>query len=389
MTSTATLCPVGAHDAILSDARGPLMPVRGYDMDTVFLPDGRTRIVYHYRKEDGTATHAQITVESQRTPDIVKAKAELLSRIEQRDITERVILFEDIVDMAVKKGSANGQPWVYKAIREGLKGPVDKSFSGRFDDYIEDMEDEEKSTNTICHHKGAVRVCLNLAVKKGLLDRSPIRDYNIRLQFRDRVWTEEEKLKIYNTMQEIDSHLYWSVWFAERRPIRGRSDLWRLTDDDLVLFGPNAPYIRFRARKTAKRKPRDTYLPLGELPEILEFFKTGRPAGCNLLFPHVETDRKGITKWEPMGNPRRHWSYICEQAGVEDLHFHDLKHVAITYMLDHGYTVRDLQNLGIQFSEDMINRVYYNYGADKVLQKMNKNGCSSSSFCSRSGTGDD
>jgi integrase len=181
-------------------------------------------------------------------------------------------------------------------------------------------------------------------------------------------------------MKQINSHLYWSVWFAERRPIRGRSDLWKLTNENLVLFGPNAPYIRFRAQKTAKRKARDTFLPLGDLPEIIEYFAHGRPVGCNYLFPRVECGA-GVQ----MGNPRRHWTYICSRAGVEDLHFHDLKHVAITYMLDNGYSARDLQNLGIQFSEKMINNVYYNYGADKVLSRVNGINCSS--FCSRSGTG--
>ncbi|MFP4164572.1 MAG: tyrosine-type recombinase/integrase [Chitinispirillaceae bacterium] len=347
-------------------------PVQGYDMDTVFLPDGRTRITYHYRRHDGIATHARRIVNSQAVVDIVKTKARILSEIEQKDISKRSVQFEAVVDLAIKKGSAKGQPWVYKAIREKLNVPIDKAFPGRFQDFIQDLEEQGKCLNTVSHHKSAVRTCLNLAVKRGLIESSPVKDYGIKYEFRDRIWTAEERQRIYNVIQQINSHLYWSVWFAERRPIRGRSDLWKLTDENLVLFGPNAPYIRFRAQKTAKRKTRDTYLPLGDMPEIIEYFTHGRPKGCTLLFPHVEKDRKDNVKWSPMGNPRRHWVYVCEKANVHDFRFHDLKHIAVTHMLDHGYSVRDLQNLGIQFSEEMINRVYYNYGADKVLAKMNK-----------------
>ena len=59
---------------------------------------------------------------------------------------------------------------------------------------------------------------------------------------------------------------------------------------------------------------------------------------------------------------------MLEEARIDDFHWHDLKHCAITWMLDNGYTERDLRNLGIQYSPAMINR-YYHTDAAKVLSK--------------------
>ena len=85
----------------------------------------------------------------------------------------------------------------------------------------------------------------------------------------------------------MNSHLYWAVWFSERRPIR-KGDLIKLTDENLVLFGENAPYIRFKAGKTKS----DTFLPLAELPEIVEYFKTGR-GDSRFLFPGIDGNFPG------------------------------------------------------------------------------------------------
>jgi len=59
---------------------------------------------------------------------------------------------------------------------------------------------------------------------------------------------------------------------------------------------------------------------------------------------------------------------MLREARINDFHWHDLKHCAITYMVDAGYTILDLKNLGIQFSEEMVER-YYNFSAKKVIGK--------------------
>ena len=337
----------------------------GVDMGIKRLPDGRYRIVYDYYK-NGTPTHAQRTMpaDSKRS-DLVKAQAELIEQAEKRSLKSTSILFEDIVDSAVRKNKGGGQPWIYNEIRKRFEGvPVDKTFVSEYEDYLEDLEDEEYSDNSINHRKSAIRFCLNHAYQTGKIDSVPIRKWNISYKFRDRIWTAGEKQRIYNVMAQIDSHLYWAVWFSERRPIR-KGDLIKLTNDNLVLFGPNAPYIRFRAGKTKS----DTYLPLAELPEFVEYLKTGR-GDSEYLLPGCDGGC--------LGNFRRHWNYILRGsdkflgAQVDDFKWHDLRHIAFTYMLDHGYTIQHLLNLGIGLTEEVIKKVYYNYSADKVLAEMNR-----------------
>lgn len=340
------------------------------------LPDGRFKIVYDYRKPDGTATHAQKTLPADsKKSDLVKAQAELIEAAEKRSLKFTSVLFEDIVDAAVRKNKGGGQPWIYKEIRERFSGiPVDKTFISEYEDYLEDLEDEDYAQNSINHRKSAIRFCLNHAYETGKIDSIPIRKWNISYKFRDRIWTADEKQRIYNVMQQINSHLYWAVWISERRPIR-KGDLIKLKNENLILFGPNAPYIRFRAGKTKS----DTYLPLAELPEVVEYFKTGR-GDSEYLFPSYDGGC--------LGNFSRHWNYILrgsdkfKGAQVEDFKWHDLRHVAFTYMLDHGYTIQHLLNLGIGLTEEVIKKVYYNYSADKVLAE--KNVKNSSSTCSNS-----
>lgn|GEM_PF-2827943 len=50
------------------------------------------------------------------------------------------------------------------------------------------------------------------------------------------------------------------------------------------------------------------------------------------------------------------------------IYWHDLKRCAITWILDNGYSDRDLINLGIQYTPSMIDR-YYKHDSNKVLMK--------------------
>ena len=140
----------------------------GVDMGIKRLPDGRYRIVYDYYK-NGTPTHAQRTMpaDSKRS-DLVKAQAELIEQAEKRSLKSTSILFEDIVDSAVRKNKGGGQPWIYNEIRKRFEGvPVDKTFVSEYEDYLEDLEDEEYSDNSINHRKSAIRFCLNHAYQTG------------------------------------------------------------------------------------------------------------------------------------------------------------------------------------------------------------------------------
>jgi hypothetical protein len=365
-----------------------VLPVKGEDMKTIFLPNGRTLIRHDYRK-GRTPTHAQITVPSQKTADIVIAKYELLKRCEVQLSKSSGIMFETLVDAVVKKNNGAGMPWVYNAIRQRFSGcPVNASFVHEFQAYIANMEDDDRSLNTIANHKSAIQRTLNYAYQRGIIDVIPIRTYDITRSFRDRVWsTDEERLRFFNTLRGNCSHLYWSMVLLERRPIRAHSDLWRLTNENLVLIGPGAPYLRYRAKKTGNRVSRDTHIPLHGLDDVIDYLRFGRPTHCPLLFPRLEGPIRDVGNfndwqqcaWYPMGKPKRHFTTMCERADIVDLHIHDFKHIAMTSMIDEGYSIEKIMALGIQFDERMIRNVYWHKNATKVLESLS----ASSNDCSR------
>ena len=95
---------------------------------------------------------------------------------------------------------------------------------------------------------------------------------------------------------------------------------------------------------------------------MLKYFD-GLSAECEFLFPRFVNG-----EYTDLGDFKNHWHTILKEARIEDFRWHDLKHCAITFMIDAGYTTLDLKILGIQFSAEMVER-YYNFSAKKVIGK--------------------
>ena len=165
-------------------------------------------------------------------------------------------------------------------------------------------------------------------------------------------------MRLIGVLERSKSYLLWPVKFSLRNPIR-KGDLISLTRENLDRF---RPWIHFYASKTRNRKNRETVLPFLD-DDLLVWFDS-LPADCPYLFPRTD----GTGEWHQLGDFKKHWHTMLTEAGIDDFRWHDLKHCAITWMLDNGYTERDLRNLGIQYSPAMINR-YYHTDAAKVLLK--------------------
>jgi integrase len=204
----------------------------------------------------------------------------------------------------------------------------------------------------LCYAKTA----LNLCMKRGLIDRNPLAGFSKQPEEpRDRVLSADEEERLLSALKRNDSYLYWPVRFSLRNPIR-KGDLITLTRANLDRF---KPCIHFRASKTWKLKQRETVLIFLD-DDLLEYFDR-LPKECELLFPRTE-------KGEFLGDFKTHWHRMLKEARIEDFHWHDLKHCAITSMMDEGYNEHDLRGLGIQFSPAMIAR-YYHHDVDEVLLK--------------------
>ena len=208
----------------------------------------------------------------------------------------------------------------------------------------------------LCYAKTAVNLC----VKRGFLDRNPLSGFSKQPEEpRDRVLSTDEEERLLSTLQRNGSYLYWPVLFSLKNPIR-KGDLITLTRANLDRF---KPCIHFRASKTWKRKQRETVLIF--LDGMLEYFDS-LPQECNYLFPRIVNG-----EYVSLGDFKNHWHTMLKEARIEDFHWHDLKHCAITSMMDAGYNEHDLRGLGIQFSPAMIAR-YYHHDVEEVLRKKSR-----------------
>ena len=202
------------------------------------------------------------------------------------------------------------------------------------------------------------KIAFSFAVKRGKLQENPLKGFDKETETaRDRVWTEDERKRIFEAMEKRQSHLYWPVYFASMNPIR-KGDLRALTRQN---FNPFKPEIHFLPQKTGKRIQRETHLVCLD-ERILAYFKS-LPADCPLLFPRF--DEKG--HWHSLGDFKHEYKSILKDAKVSGMTFHDLKHCAVSWMLDNGFRELDLRNLGIQYSSVMVRR-YYHEDADKALE---------------------
>jgi integrase len=264
-------------------------------------------------------------------------------------------LFYDCVKNTLKCNDGAGMKSVYDIIGKELgKYRVDNNFCARYNDFIEKLKMSGKAVNTISNYKGCIRHVLKKAWSDRLINEIPVRDFGIKHEFRSRIWTDEEKLRIYNNLNP-EKNLYWLVYFAERNPIR-KMDLVNLKRENLVLVGPHPPYISYQPAKTARSKPKRCILfnldeaILARFADIQKRFPD-----CPFLFPEVMINkRQGTEQWGFQGNPKKAFKNVCEKAGVFDFHFHDLKHVAITYMLKNGVSRDALKKRGIQLSDKSI-----------------------------------
>jgi integrase len=265
--------------------------------------------------------------------------------------------FGKCVAHTIKENGGAGMSSVYDIVGQKLGVyRVDRNFVFRYEAFIDELKDAGKAINTISNYKSCIQHVLKKAWRARLINDIPIRDFDIKRRFRSRIWSQDERTRIFNQLDE-DDNLFWMLHFSERNPIR-KMDLVNLTRENLVLIGEHAPYIRFQPKKTAARSPQPCILVdldaamLARFADLLKRFPD-----CPYLFPAIYKNKQnGTERWEYQGNPRKHFAHICDKdhANVDNFHFHDLKHVAITRMLKAGTSRDVLKKRGIQLSDRSI-----------------------------------
>jgi Phage integrase family. len=78
--------------------------------------------------------------------------------------------------------------------------------------------------------------------------------------------------------------------------------------------------------------------------------------------------RKEGERYFPLGDFKTSWKRVKRLAGIGDFHFHDLRHISATEMIDAGtpeQVVREIAN----WKTDMLKR-YYHLSSKKVLESV-------------------
>jgi len=183
-----------------------------------------------------------------------------------------------------------------------------------------------KSSSTINRHIKIVRAAYNVAVNLEKVERNPITVTRFPIEEekpRDRYLTEEEETTFFEKIKEHRPYLLPIVQYSLLVPCR-RGELNFAKKEQYNPF-TNTIYIPDSKAGVAIHKP---------VPECMtEYFKN-IPDDCEYLF-YRETG-SDIKKYSPVGNFDSAFSYCLKKAGIKDFRFHDLRHKAVTTLIENG-----------------------------------------------------
>lgn len=327
-----------------------------------------------YRKRINGVVKERKQIVTGTKEEALRVESIFRERLSQKTCSLKIRTLDQALDYYLDNSEiARPQRSMLRKVKDELGNVRLGELAVSFDKYITLLKSEKSERTGCLYSQGTInriiqytKTALNFCVRRELIDRNPIGGVKKGADdVRDRILSEDEEYRLLNTLRTNDSQLYWALRFSLKNPIR-RGDLVSLTRSNLDM---TKPWIHFYPQKTKKRKKRETCLLFLD-DDLLSYFAS-LPADCPYLFPCINDD-----KWRQLndGDFNVHWHSILEKAEIEDLHWHDSKHCAITWMLDNGYTERDLKNLGIQYNDAMIDR-YYHHDAKKVLQKWNVYKC--------------
>ncbi len=207
---------------------------------------------------------------------------------------------------------------------------------------------------SVNRHLAMIRTAFNLAVDLGHLDKNPItkaRFPMLREVPRDRVLSDEETLRLLNTIEKHAPHILPLCRYALQVPCR-RSELVNMRREDLDLVSNS---IRVRNGTTKNDRGCDKPIP----PDMVAYFRS-LPQACPYLFYRIEGG-----KYLPLGGFYKSWQKCLRLSGIADFRLHDTRHMAATALLDNGTPEQAVLTVA-GWKTNMI-RTYYHRDGKKSL----------------------
>lgn len=281
------------------------------------------------------------------------------------------IRFRECVELYLNERGNGGfsESCYRKAVDElGRLYPDQQSFAAGYSMYCSRLEASKLAVNTVNNYKIVIRTICNFAYKTGRCSMPSVREWRVNSgEERNRILSDGEKLRIENVMREIRSPLLPHFLFSLVNPIR-KQDLLNLPRSALkidVRSGRRVFRVELHQQKTWRRaKIKNTVLP--NVDEAFADYEASLPADCPWLFPILLKDENGkIIGWHKTKQIRWRFKTILRLAGIEDFHWHDLCHCAVTHMARQGFSYNQMRKLGIKSTKTL--QIYDNRSADEII----------------------
>lgn len=341
----------------------------------------------HYKKEkvlwcDSYQSKKELEDDIQRW--VVKIKEDLKAVINKADfeanLPSRITTLADAIDLKLAREGDSGIPEYFKIIRRKYGEYKPSEWRDMYYTVINELKSSDsnygkpRSPATINRYMSAFSLLFKFAQKEGIPDLQIEYDFDVE-EGRDRVLSPEEKERLFKAME--GSWLEHAIYFAYYNPIRAGDQFGYQSEDPKKKNGgirvmnwfQKDNYITVKAHKTyARKKNRKQQLTyFMQIDEkIREYFKSLPQNPEQHLFPRKMEDGtyRQLKCYDGYREYRDEFQRLLKKAEIEDFHWHDLKHCAITNIVkklpvDVNIFVY-LKKLGVQYSEKMVLK-YTNY----------------------------
>lgn len=207
----------------------------------------------------------------------------------------------------------------------------------------------------------SVRAVFNRLVDLEIIDKNPItliRFPKRREKSRDRYLTQEERLKLLNTIKQHRPYILPIVQYMMAVPCR----VSELTTARKEQYSPITNTIHIPDSKAGI--PIHKPVP----PDMVNYFQQ-IPDECPWLF-FRRSNSETLKVYSHLGHSlKRAWNYCLKKAGITNLRLHDLRHIAATDMILAGNSERVVMKVA-GWKTNMLNTYYHNdslFSAQKAV----------------------
>jgi len=322
--------------------------------DKTFLIDARIRIEgVNYRKRErfsGSRRQANF-----RGRDIVEA---LQAEAEREQSMSSLKYFSECISFYVKEKSPASSDITYikrldKELGSVLIEDLPKALI-RFVAYLNNSVNrlgKKYSNASKNRYQQWTRAIINYCHDWEQIEEKPkLKFKKFEEQARDKVLSEYEIQKLFKAIDEYRPYLRAITMYALQIPSRV-SELTEMT-----VFNCDLENNMIRLKNGTTKNGEGMYKPI--VPNMVEYFNS-IPSGCPWVFY-----REDQGEYKKLKNFNRAWRLVCDKAGIEDLHFHDLRHVSATVLSNMGLSDQQLMQIA-GWKTNML-KVYYNRSSSKA-----------------------